>query len=462
MTEAQNTVSIKFLGAAGTVTGSKHLLKTPELNILVDCGLFQGLKSLRLKNWQPFSIDPASVDLVILTHGHLDHCGYLPLFIKNGFKGKVYCSEPTREVASLILKDSAKIQEEDAEEANRLHYSKHEPALPLYTIEDAEKAIDRLVIVEENRWRKISENIEFRLIRNGHILGSCFIELKCYGKTIVFSGDIGRYNSRYLQPPSIIHYADFLVMESTYGNRLHPEGTGDESLRDVINTTLNNHGNILIPSFAVGRAQELLLMINELKENRQIPDVPVYLDSPMALHATRMLERYPGWHSVDHPDMKRLMGNVEFIEEAKNTRKVIESRGSKIVIAASGMLTGGRVLEYLKYYMPDKKNTVVIAGYQSEGTRGRALLDGASEIKIHGGYFPVRARIAEITSLSAHADQQEMLSWLRMFSETPKMIFLVHGEPAALDGFRVKLNTDLHIEPQVPSEGQELLLFNIS
>lgn len=458
-----NGVSLQSMGAAETVTGSKHLLKTPELMILIDCGLFQGLKALREENWSKLPVEASSIDVLILTHAHLDHSGYIPLLVKNGFKGKIYMTAPTREITELILLDSAKIQEEDAEKANWKKYSKHTPALPLYTIENAEAAFYSFVTKECNVEIKLSENISFIFKSSGHILGACSVEINCYGKLIIFSGDIGRVHSQVMAAPDYFHYADFVVMESTYGDRLHAQTDPNEELARLINETMDNKGNILIPSFAVGRAQELLYMIYQLKKNRKISvNVPVILDSPMAATATDIFLRYPEWTKISKSDIVNMCEDVLINQDFKNTQKIIARKGSKIIIAASGMLTGGRVLEYLKHYIGHRQNTVLIMGFQAVGTRGRALLDQAFEIKIHGRYYDVRAKVVEIEGLSAHADQSELLDWLRYFKRLPARVYLVHGEYAALEALRVKIATELKLNVQIMKKSEEVTLFNVS
>ena len=454
-----NEISIKFLGAASTVTGSKHLLKTPDKNILIDCGLFQGIKSLRLKNWETLPVSVDKIDTTIITHAHLDHCGYIPLFVKSGFKGNILMTAPTRDLVEIILRDSAKIQEEDADRANKYGYSKHKPALPLYTTADVEKSLNQFKTYTDKEWVTLSPNIRFQFLKNGHILGSCFIEMECYGKKIIFSGDIGRKKSELLAPPTVIDAADFVLMESTYGNRLHSNEDAMEELSEVINSTIHRRGNLLIPSFAVGRAQELMHMILQLKRNLNIPDIPVFMDSPMGADATEILNRYPDWHKLTAEDSNALHKNITIIKDWHDTQKVIERKGSKIVIAASGMLTGGRVLEYLEHYIENKRNTILLVGYQAEGTRGRALREGVHEIKMHGKYYKVRAKVCEMSSLSAHADQHEMIDWLKQYKQKPSRIFLVHGEPMVQEAFRVKINDELRIDVVIPLQNEEYTLF---
>jgi len=451
-------VSIQFLGATQTVTGSKHLLKTPELNILVDCGLFQGIKSLRLKNREDLPVNVKEIDVVIITHAHLDHCGYIPVLVKNGFKGQFLMTSPTRDLVEIILRDSAKIQEEDARKATDEGYTKHTPAKPLYTEDDVEKALNQFEIRHDEIWVHLSENISFQFLKNGHILGSAFIEMKCFGKKIVFSGDIGRKNSDLLAPPTIIEDADYLIMESTYGDRLHPENNPIDDLEETILSTIEKGGNLVIPSFAVGRAQEIMYLVNQLKEQKRIPNIPVYLDSPMGADATEIFLNHPNWHKLSSQETYLVSKHITIIRDFHDTFKVLKTKESKIIIAASGMLTGGRVLTYLKEYGPLHDNTILLVGYQGEGTRGRALKEGLKEVKLHGKYVDIFAEIKNIDSMSGHADQKEMLDWIKAFRKNPKKIFLVHGEPQAQDVFRVKIQDEIGSEVIIPELNQEFIL----
>ncbi|REC63730.1 MBL fold metallo-hydrolase [Chryseobacterium pennae] len=453
-----NTMIIKSLGGAGTVTGSKHLLKTSELTILIDCGLFQGIKSLREQNWEALNIDLAEIDLVILTHAHLDHCGYIPLLVKNGFKGKIYMTAPTRELTKLILLDSAKLQEEDAEKANYHHYTKHNPAKPLYTINDAEKSFKQFFTVKENTSIQLSNHIQCRFKPCGHIIGACSVEIVCFDKAIIFSGDIGRSHSAILAPPDFFTKADFLVMESTYGDRLHDNTNLYDSLEHWINLTVKNHGNVIIPSFAVGRAQEIIYILSQLKEQNRIPrNLPIIMDSPMAASATDIMVKYAEYTTVDEEKWLEIIEHININREYANTAEIIHDKQSKIIIAGSGMLTGGRVLEYLKHDVGNSRNTVLIVGFQAEGTRGRALLNESHELKIHGIYYPVKANIVELTGLSAHADQSELIEWIKKYKNPPRQIMLVHGEPSALEALRVKIQTDLKIPVKVLIKDMEVV-----
>lgn len=454
-------VILQSLGAAATVTGSKHLLKTPELNILVDCGLFQGIKSLREQNWQSLPFDASKIDLIILTHAHLDHCGYIPLIVKNGFKGKIYMSSPTAALTKLILLDSAKLQEEDAASANRHHYTKHHPAKPLYTVADAQACFKYFVEVEEDRPLKLSEHISFVFRRCGHILGACSALIACYGKKILFSGDIGRTHSEILPPPNFFTEADYVVMESTYGDRLHGNDDPYLELEYWINHTLKKGGNVLIPSFAVGRAQELMYMLSSLKKQHRIPTaLPIIMDSPMAAAATEIAVNFSeNYLTVPKINWLEMMHHLKINKEFSNTQRLANDKQCKIVIAASGMLTGGRVLEYLKHYLGNENNTILMIGFQAEGTRGRALLNGAHELKIHGKFYPVKAKAIEILGLSAHADQAELIAWVKKLNPVPKQLMLVHGEPCAQEMLRVKLQDELHVPVKVMKQNQDVILF---
>lgn len=454
-------VYLESLGAAQTVTGSKHLLIMPGLKIMVDCGLFQGLKSLREKNWDVPPVDPRTIDVLILTHAHLDHCGYIPLLVKDGYRGKIFASRPTCDLAALVLRDSAKLQEEDARKANEFGYSKHSPAMPLYNSADVEACLPQFRAVEPGENHYLNEHTAFCFYPGGHIQGACSVEISCYGKKIVFSGDIGRYHSELLPPPRHAAKADIVVMESTYGDRLHETFDVPQHLAFIINEALSHGGNVLIPCFAVGRAHEMMHILYKLKRAKSIPaTVPVYLDSPMAASAGKTVLKYPGWLKISEKECMQMFSSVTINEDYHGTERIIREKGSKIILAASGMLTGGRVLEYLKHYVSDHRNTILIIGYQAEGTRGRALLNKVHEIKIHGRYYPVKANVAEIGGLSAHADQAELISWLKDFSEPPGQVLLVHGEPGAQDAFRIKVKDELRLNVRIMKPEVEVPLFH--
>ncbi|PRX44080.1 MBL fold metallo-hydrolase RNA specificity domain-containing protein [Salegentibacter salegens] len=444
-------VKIHFLGGSGTVTGSKFLIETPELNFLIDCGLFQGVKSLRELNWKDFPFDPANIDLILLTHGHLDHTGYLPRLVKQGYKNPILGTPPTLGIAGVILKDSAKIQEEDAERANKEEYSKHQPALPLYTTSDAEKTIGLFKSIELNEWYRISENIKYRYQTNGHILGSTFIEFEIFDKRFVFSGDIGREKDVLLEAPNKPERADYLFLESTYGDRLHPEDDSDKILTETIKETINKKGNLIIPSFAVERLQGIMYKLYLLIKTNKIPEIPIYIDSPMGNEVLDLFEGFSKWHKVEPDEFRKMLSYFNIITSYRDTWKTIDENRSKVVIAGSGMVTGGRVLTYLRYLIDKPETTVLLAGYQAEGTRGRQLENGASEVKIFGKYCPVKAKILKIESLSAHADQQELLNWISEIKNIPEKVFLIHGEPTALDSLRVKIKDRYNYPVSIPA-----------
>lgn len=434
-------LSLQFLGGAGTVTGSKHLLEVDGTRVLVDCGLFQGLKELRLRNRAPFPVDPVSISAVILTHAHLDHSGYLPLLFRAGFRGPVFCTAPTKDLCRVLLLDAATIEEEDADFANAKGYSKHSPALPLFTRAEVQGVLRQLQGLPLGEWHTNIPGMKFRFQNSGHILGSAFVEVDGAGKRIIFSGDLGREQPIVLKPRVAIPEADFLVLESTYGDRLHPQIPAEDQLAKVVLDTLAKKGHLLIPSFAVGRTQDLLVLFSRLRRESRIPDVPIYLDSPMADEATGLYNHYRDWRRPEIAD--EFLGGVEIVQSRQQSKDLLGANRSTIVIAGSGMVTGGRILHHLAHRVADPRNTVLLTGYQSPGTRGRLMRDGAPEIKMHGEYFAVRAEIRELTGLSAHADQAETLSWLKQFTKVPARTFIVHGEPQAADALRLKVTDTL-------------------
>lgn len=456
------SVFLRSLGAAGTVTGSKHLLVTPQMNLMVDCGLFQGIKELREKNWEPLPVDVSSVGCLILTHAHLDHCGYIPLLVRQGFNKTIYMTGPTRDLTEIILRDCAKLQEEDADRANRHGYTKHQPAEPLYTTADVEAALHLFRVCDPEEDIQVNPQITFRFYPSAHIPGACSAVIRCFGRSILFSGDIGRIRSELLPAPAELPAADFVIMESTYGDRLHQGGDTAADLAMVINDTLFNKGNVLIPCFAVGRAQEVMHMIYRLKQNKQIPpQVPVYLDSPMAASAGKVLLHFPEWFTIGGKEVARMFSGVTINDDYRGTEQIIKRHGSKIILAASGMLTGGRVLTYLKSYLPEKRNTILLIGFQAEGTRGRALMNHAYELKVHGKYYPVVAGVREIEGLSAHADQSELLNWLKPLKADQPLVFLVHGEPGAQETLRVKIKDELGLKVHIMKPFEPVWLFSI-
>lgn len=451
-------MELTFLGATGTVTGSKYLVNSGSKKILVDCGLFQGYKQLRLRNRAPLPVPPGEIDAVVLSHAHLDHSGYLPLLIKNGFKGKVYCSEAARDLCAILLPDSGHLQEEEARYANKRGYSKHTPALPLYTLEDAERAMQAFSPIPFETDIALGGSLSARLIPNGHILGSGCVRLEDTHTSLLFSGDLGRPNDLIMRAPERVRQADYLVMESTYGNRRHDPADPQIKLAEIIHRTVERGGTILIPSFAVGRAQTLLYYIHLLKATRAIPDIPVFLNSPMAADATRIFHKHRGEHRLSDAQCDAMCRAAHIINSVEESKALNERKEPKIIISASGMATGGRVLHHLKVLAPDARNTILFAGFQAGGTRGAAMLNGAEAIKIHGEYVPLRAEVAALDNLSAHADYEEIIEWLKHFRAPPRQTFITHGEPAAADALRHHIEEQLHWNARAPDYLEKVVL----
>ena len=471
-------ISLTFLGASRTVTGSKYLLTTGSARVLIDAGLFQGLKMLRLKNWNDLPVPAADIDAIVLTHAHLDHCGYLPRLVMQGFRGRVFCTAGTRDLCKIVLPDSGRIQEEDAASANRHGYSKHSPALPLYGEVDAFRAVSLLQPVGYERPMPVADGVEVEFLSAGHLLGSAYARVRTAGLTILFGGDLGRYDRPILPDPVPVKAADYLLVESTYGNRVHEQDDHGERLAAVIRATADRGGKLIIPSFAIGRVEELLYWIGRLEQEERIPVLPVFLDSPMAMEAlARYRERLneldpdlqpesaddkaPHDAAAHQPAARRReragqeRGVCTFCTErfrvvahSEESKQLTASRMPAIVISSSGMATGGRVLHHLKAALPEDRNTVLLVGFQAEGTRGRQMLEGAQTVKIHGQAIPVRAHIDRVESMSAHADASEIMRWLEGYARPPRRTFLVHGEPAPMDvlagAIRAKLGWTVH------------------
>ena len=441
--------SIHFLGAAGTVTGSKFLLEHEGRRVLIDCGLFQGKKELRQRNWEPLPVPASSLDAIVLTHAHIDHTGGLPRVVREGYNGSVYCTPGTRDLSALLLPDSAHLQEEEARYANKVHYSKHRPALPLYGVRDAQRAVSLMETFGYERPKQILPGITLTFHRAGHILGSavCAFELKSTGQRVVFSGDLGRYNAPILRDPQGVSAATTLVVESTYGDRTHGETRPHDALCNAVKGAFDCGGVVVIPAFAIGRTQELLYHLRNLEEEGRLPVVDVFVDSPMACDATPIYLAHPEEHDlgmssiVDRGAMPLATRRTHFVTSAQESKQLNQFRGPGIIISASGMATGGRVLHHLKHRLPDARNTVLFVGYQSEGTRGRRLLDGEKEVKIHGQFVPVAAEIRTVSGFSAHADWQETMRWMESFQSPPRQTLLVHGEPSALEGLKGRVES---------------------
>jgi metallo-beta-lactamase family protein len=463
---SSGTTSITFLGAAGTVTGSRFLVETGTSRVLVECGLFQGLKENRLRNWEPFPVDAESIDAVVVTHAHVDHIGYLPRLVRQGFRGPVVCTERTADLAAIVLPDSGHLHEEDAARANRGGWSKHRPALPLYTEADARAALPQLRAATFDTTTSLTENLAVTLQPAGHILGSATVTLEEAGTGMrtVFSGDLGRPYHPLLVPPAPPGRADVVVMESTYGARRHDEGGAIARLGRVVERTAARGGTVLIPAFAVDRTEVVLFHLRSLVRSGAAPDLPIYVDSPMAL---RTLDVYRRAIAAGDVDVRASLhgasdpfdtGQVHEIRRAEDSKTLADAPVPSIIVSASGMATGGRVLHHLARALPDPRNSVVLVGFQAAGTRGRRLADGCTELKMLGRSVPVRADVDVIDAFSVHADRRELLDWLGAAPDVPGQIFVVHGENAASESLRAAIESELAWPARVPRFGQRALL----
>ena len=443
-------MNLQFLGATDTVTGSKYLLRDGDSSVLVDCGLFQGYKQLRLRNWNALPLPAAAIDAVILTHAHVDHSGYVPLLVRQGFRGKVYCTPSTLDLCRILLPDSGHLLEEEAEYLNRHKLSKHSPALPLYTREDALRCLKQFRPIAYGAAWQPAKGLEATLSPSGHMLGSSFVRVDNGQRSILFSGDLGRPHDPVLKPPVRMPGADYLVVESTYGDRLHAPDDGLTQLADVINRTAARGGVVVIPAFAVGRAQALLHAIQLLKERGAIHPLPVYLNSPMAANATLAYLHHVDELRLSAAECDAMTRDVQVVDTPEESQRLNSRHGPMVIIAASGMATGGRVVHHLKAFAPDKRNTILFAGFQAGGTRGASLVGGSPTVRIHGEDVPVRAEVAQLDSLSAHADAAEILGWLRGFAAAPRATFITHGEPPAADALRQRIERELHWACRMP------------
>jgi metallo-beta-lactamase family protein len=451
-------MQLTFLGAAGTVTGSRYLLSANGRRVLIDCGLFQGYKQLRLRNWAPTQFEPKEIDATVLTHAHIDHSGYIPLLVKRGFQGKVFSTPATFELCRILLPDSGFLQEEEARFANRHGYSKHRPAMPLYTQQDAQASLERF---ETRRVRESftpAPGVKAVFHRAGHLLGAAGVQLTHGGATILFSGDLGRANDPLMNPPDPPPASDYVVLESTYGDRQHPVGDVEAELGPIIRSACIRGATILMPAFAVGRAQLLLLLIARLKAKGAIPDVPVYLDSPMAIDVTQLYRVFTAEHRLSWDEIAA-MGRVARLVHTVEESKAIDQRaGPQIIISASGMATGGRVVHHLKTFAPDPKNLILLAGFQAGGTRGAALAAGTRSVRIHGQDVSVNAHVLQLSSMSAHADADELLAWIKQLPRAPKQTFITHGEPAASDALRARIERELGWRVTAPEHRETMQL----
>ena len=449
---------LQFLGATDTVTGSKYVLETGERRVMVDCGLFQGYKSLRLRNWDKLAVNPHHIDAVVLTHAHIDHSGYLPLLVRNGFRGPVYCTKGTAELCNILLPDSARLAVEDAQYANAQGFSRHHPALPLYDEHDAAKALRRLHPVGYGERFSVADGVEAEFHRAGHIIGAATVTLLAEGRRVVFSGDLGRQTDPVMLPPEPVAEADTLLVESTYGDRLHPAGDAVDELARIVHRTLEQGGTLLIPAFAVGRTQALLYCLYTLIRSHRIPHVPIYLDSPMAERATEVFARHVDELHIDAADCQAACSLAVPVQSPQQSMHLGSDRAPKIILAASGMATGGRVLHHLKSFGGGKRNAILMSGFQAAGTRGAALLAGQRQLRVHGQEIAIRATVEQIANLSAHADANELMAWLRGFSRAPGQTFIVHGEPAASDALRQRVERELQWPVCMPEYRQSYAL----
>jgi metallo-beta-lactamase family protein len=452
------SLQITFWGAVETVTGSRFLVEAAGRRVLVDCGLYQGLKRLRELNWQPFPVDPATIDAVVLTHAHVDHSGYLPALVRDGFQGEIWCTPGTAALAEILLPDAAHIQEEDARYATKRRSSKHDPVLPLYTREDAELALGRLRRCELATPCTPAPGIEVRFSPAGHILGAASVWVGAEDRSALFSGDLGRSDDLIMRPPAPPPGADHLVVESTYGNRLHPDERAADVLATLVNETVHRDGILLVPVFAVGRAQTMLHLLAGLRADGRIPTVPTFLNSPMAVDATELFLASPGEHRLDEGQLRRMREGVELVRTVEESMRLTARRGPMIVLSASGMLSGGRVLHHLRQVAPDHRNTILLAGFQAAGTRGEALRNGARTLRVYGEDVPIRARVVHLDSLSAHADADELMAWVGSAPRPPSGVSVVHGEPDAADTLRRRIQHELGWPATVPWRGEQVLV----
>lgn len=451
-------LTLTSLGGAGTVTGSKHLIEHDGGRLLVDCGLFQGPRELRELNWKSFPVDPRSISEIVLTHAHLDHCGYLPRLVRQGFEGPIYATPASIDVSRLVLLDSAHLQEKDAEFANRHGFSRHKPALPLYGVRDAEQTLSQFVPVEFHRQRALSGASSLQFRRAGHILGAATAEISIAGKTIAFSGDLGRYDDPIMLDPEPVPRADYVVVESTYGDRIHPKLDPGAVLKQIIERTVQRGGTVVIPAFAIGRTQSLLYYLWMLKSAGNLELVPIYVDSPMATNATELMSAHIGDHRLKSDLCREAFAMATYVRDVEASKELSASRMPKVIISASGMATGGRVLHHIRAFGGDPRNTIMFAGFQSRGTHGRAIVDGMREIKIFGEWFEIRAEVADLTMFSAHADSNEIMRWLEGFASPPARTFIVHGEPAASAALRDRIETSLGWACSIPQMSEEFEL----
>ncbi len=452
------TASLRFLGGAQTVTGSKYLFTLNEKKILIDCGLFQGLKELRLKNWDRFPIDPSTIDAILLTHAHIDHSGYIPRLVKEGFRGQIFCTPATANLCHVMLLDTAHLQEEEAEWLNKRKLSKHTPALPLYSTEDVQKTLPLFTPQKIHQTFDVIPGVQVTFLGAGHILGAVQVILEFQGKKLAFSGDLGRPIDNLFPAPETLPDVDYLILESTYGDRQHEVSKPKDDLCKIVLDTIEKKGVVIIPAFTVGRTQTLMHFLSLLRKEGRLPSIPFYINSPMATSATHIFCKYPEMHKLSLQDCNRWSQDFEYVKSVDESKVLNEKKGPMVIIAGSGMMTGGRILHHLKAFAPDPKNTIILTGFQALGTRGRTLMDGAREIKVHGQMLPVNAKVQMLENLSAHADSAEILNWLSLAPRNFKKVFLTHGEPSSIESLKQKIFEKFHISCEAPHQDQEFSL----
>lgn len=446
----ENTFQVQFIGGTGTVTGSKYLVTYGEHKVLIDCGLFQGIKNVRQRNWQKMPFEVSELAAVLLTHAHIDHSGFLPALMKRGYRGPIMCSPGTKLLCNVLLPDAGYLQEEDARYANKKKFSKHSPAEPLYTEEDAKEVLKQFESIEYETTIEIEGGLRVTFLPVGHILGACSLRLEYGGRSITFSGDVGRCNDAIMYPPKTLPDTDYLVLESTYGDRLHEQLDPEQVIEDIVNKTMQRGGIVLMPAFAVGRAQMILHILEKLRREERIAKMPVYLNSPMAIQATKIFFHLHEQHKLSKEDCQRMDEMTTYVRTVEESIELNGKTFPSVIISASGMASGGRVLHHLKSLVGDHKNSVVFLGYQAPGTRGDAMVNGADRIKIHGEYYPIKAEVHNLDALSSHADYDEILRWLRPMKNPPKKVFITHGEPVSSDCMRMHVKDDLGWNAEVP------------
>ncbi|HET8870240.1 MAG TPA: MBL fold metallo-hydrolase [Aquabacterium sp.] len=443
-------MELTFYGATNTVTGSKTLVEVGGLRLLVDCGLFQGFKALRDRNWAPMPFDPASLDAVLLTHAHIDHSGALPLLTRHGFQGKVWTTSSTGDLCEILLQDTAHLQEEEARYRNRHKATRHDPAEPLYTVRDVQACLNRLHRVAADGVIELGQGVRARFTPAGHILGASSIQIEHRGQSVLFSGDLGRDDDLVMPAPASGQKADWVVVESTYGDRLHPVLDPIEKLGDIVRRTAARGGVVIIPAFAVGRTQGLLYALYRLKQAKAIPDLPVVLDSPMGIAASGIYDRYRSEHRLTDHECQGIHDMTRFVRDVEESKALMQQHYPMVIIAGSGMVTGGRVLHHIVHFGPHARNSIVLSGFQAGGTRGASLAAGATSLKMFGEYVPIRAEVNQIEGLSAHADQAGLLDWLGALGRKPQQVFVIHGEPQAADTLRLRIEEKLGWKARVP------------